>query len=97
MGSLEIGVSTKHSHRYYKTIHENMASVNSCGIYLLKGGIRKTDTGNYLTGSVMKISCESGYMLFGFDEFKCNWNGTWLPTNNKWLEKFRDWPYCERE
>lgn len=74
-----------------------MASVNSCGIYLLKGGIRKTDTGNYLTGSVMKISCESGYMLFGFDEFKCNWNGTWLPTNNKWLEKFRDWPYCERE
>ena len=44
----------------------------------------------------MDISCESGYTLFGWDRFYCNWNGTWLPTNNMWLEQFRDWPYCER-
>jgi len=97
LGNLEIGVNTGHAHRYYRIIHENMKSVNSCGIYLLKGGIRTTDTGNYLSGSLMKIRCEPGYMLFGHDEFKCNWNGTWLPTNDKWLEQFRDWPYCERK
>ena len=44
----------------------------------------------------MKISCQSGYTLFGWDEFYCNWNATWLPTNNQLIEQFRDWPYCER-
>ena len=29
--------------------------VNSCGIYPLKAGIRKTDTGNYLAGSKMTV------------------------------------------
>jgi hypothetical protein len=97
MGSLEIGESTKNAHRYYRLLHESMKAVNSCGIYLLKGGIRTTTTGNYLTGSVMKISCQRGYMLFGWPEFKCHWNGTWLPTNGQWIAKFRDWPYCERK
>lgn len=71
--------------------------VNSCGIYLLKGGVRTLSKGNYLSGSVMKISCERGYTQFGWNEFYCNWNGTWLPTNNQWIEEFRDWPYCERK
>lgn len=71
-------------------------TVNSCGIYLLKGGIRKTSTGNYLSGTYMDISCQPGYTLFGWHRFYCNWNATWLPTNNMWLEQFRDWPYCER-
>lgn len=70
--------------------------MNSCGIYLLKGGIRSLSKGNYLTGTVMKISCERGYTLYGWDEFYCNWNTTWLPTNGQWIEQFRDWPYCER-
>jgi len=71
--------------------------VNSCGIYLMRGGIRTTSKGNYLVGSVMKLSCERGYTLFGWDEFYCNWNATWLPTNGQWIEEFRDWPYCERK
>ena len=71
--------------------------VNSCGIYFLRGGIRKTSTGNYLAGTYMDVSCERGYTLFGWNRFYCNWNGTWLPTNNMWLEQFRDWPYCERK
>ena len=71
--------------------------VNSCGIYLMRGGIRTTSKGNYLVGSVMKLSCEKGYTLFGWDEFYCNWNATWLPTNGQWIEEFRDWPYCERK
>ncbi len=63
---------------------------------MIKGGIRTTNRGNYLSGSTMKISCKAGYTLFGWDEFYCNWNATWLPTNNQWIEQFRDWPYCER-
>ena len=63
---------------------------------MLKGGIRTLSKGNYLAGSVMKISCQSGYTLFGYPEFYCNWNGTWLPTNGQWIDRFRDWPYCER-
>ena len=109
MGSLEIGEKTRDAHRYYRILHENMASgekleqtqilhnyakmfsdhgcrlfllissllVNSCGIYLMKGGIRKTTKGNYLVGSVMTLTCEKGYSLFGWNEFYCNWNGTW--------------------
>jgi hypothetical protein len=73
-----------------------LITVNSCGIFLLQGGKRTLSKGNYLVGSVMKISCQSGYTLFGWDEFYCNWNATWLPTNNQWIEQFRDWPYCER-
>jgi hypothetical protein len=71
-------------------------SVNSCGIFLMKGGIRSTTKGNYLVGSVMKLKCDKGYTLFGWDEYYCNWNATWLPTNGQWIERFRDWPYCER-
>lgn len=63
----------------------------------MQGGVRTTSTGNYLTGSRMKLSCKRGYILFGWSEFVCNWNGTWLPTNGQWLAQFRDWPYCERE
>ena len=62
----------------------------------MKGGIRHLSKGNYLSGSVMKLSCDKGYTLFGWDEFYCNWNGTWLPTNGQWIAQFRDWPYCER-
>jgi hypothetical protein len=62
---------------------------------LVKGGIRTLSNGNYLTGSVMKLSCQKGYTQFGWNEFYCNWNGTWLPTNNQWIDRFRDWPYCE--
>jgi hypothetical protein len=95
MGSLEIGEATKHAHRYYRILHENMHAVNSCGIYLMQGGIRNTTTGNYLSGAVLTLNCESGYTLYGWNEFYCNWNGTWLPTNDQWIEQFRDWPYCE--
>lgn len=70
--------------------------MNSCGIYLLKGGKRNLSNGNYLAGSVMRISCDKGYTLFGYPEFFCNWNGTWLPTNGQWIDRFRNWPYCER-
>ncbi len=77
-------------------LNQNAYLVNSCGIYLVKGGIRTLSKGNYLAGSVMKLTCEPGYIQFGWNEFYCNWNGTWLPTNNQWIEKFRDWPYCER-
>ena len=97
LGSLEIGEKTKEAHRYFRLMHENMKSVNSCGIYQVKGGIRTLSKGNYLTGSVMKVSCLKGYTLFGWDKFYCNWNGTWLPTNNQWINEFRDWPYCERK
>lgn len=45
----------------------------------------------------MKISCERGYTLFGWNEFYCNWNATWLPTNGQWIDEFRAWPYCERK
>jgi hypothetical protein len=62
----------------------------------IKGGIRKTSTGNYLAGSRMTVSCESGYVFYGYPEYVCNWNGTWLPTNNVPLSKFNDWPGCER-
>ena len=62
----------------------------------IKGGIRKTSTGNYLAGSRMTVSCESGYVFYGYPEYVCNWNGTWLPTNNVPLSKFKDWPGCER-
>lgn len=63
----------------------------------MKGGIRTLSKGNYLAGSVMKLSCDKGYTLFGWNEFYCNWNGTWLPTNGQWIAQFRDWPYCERK
>lgn len=62
----------------------------------MKGGIRHLSKGNYLAGSVMKLTCEKGYTQFGWNEFYCNWNGTWLPTNGQWIAQFRDWPYCER-
>ena len=70
--------------------------MNSCGIYLLKGGIRNLSNGNYLAGSVMRISCDKGYTLFGYPEFFCDRNGTWLPTNGQSIDRFRNWPYCER-
>ena len=62
----------------------------------IKGGIRKTSTGNYLAGSKMTVSCEDGYLFYGYPEYICDWNGTWLPTNNVPLSKFHDWPGCER-
>lgn len=62
----------------------------------IKGGIRKTSTGNYLAGSRMTVSCESGYVFFGYPDYICHWNGSWLPTNNVPLHKFKDWPGCER-
>ena len=62
----------------------------------IKGGIRKTSTGNYLAGSKMTVSCESAYTFYGYPEYFCHWNGTWLPTNNKPLSEFNDWPVCER-
>ena len=75
----------------------NIFKVNSCGIYLMKGGIRNTSNNNYLAGSVMTLRCGKGYTLFGWNEYYCNWNATWLPTNGQWIEEFRDWPYCERK
>lgn len=71
--------------------------VNSCGIIPIKGGIRRTTTGNYLAGSRMTVTCESGYTFYGWSEYICNPNGTWLPTNNVPLSRFRDWPVCERK
>lgn len=96
MGSLEIGESTKNAHRYYRFLHEAMKPVNSCGIYLLKGGVRKTNTGNYLAGSKMTVSCQKGYTFYGYPDYICHPNGTWLPANNVPLHKFKDWPFCER-
>jgi hypothetical protein len=71
--------------------------VNSCGIIPIKGGVRRTTTGNYLAGSRMTVTCESGYTFYGWSEYICNPNGTWLPTNNVPLSRFRDWPICERK
>lgn len=71
--------------------------VNSCGIIPIKGGIRKTNTGNYLAGSRMTVSCERPYKFRGYSEYICHWNGTWLPANNVPLHKFNDWPTCERK
>ncbi len=62
----------------------------------IKGGIRKTNTGNYLAGSRMTVSCESRYTFYGHSDYICNWNGSWLPTNGVPLGKFKDWPVCER-
>lgn len=97
IGILEVGDQTKHAHRYYKFLHEMMKPVNSCGILSIKGAIRRTNTGNYLSGSRMTVSCQPGYTFFGYPEYICNWNGSWLPANGKPLDKFRDWPICERE
>jgi hypothetical protein len=97
MGSLEIGENTKNNHRYYKFLDEALKPVNSCGILLLKGGVRRTTTGNYLAGARMTVSCEKGYTFYGYPDYICNWNGTWLPANNVPLYKFKDWPICERE
>jgi len=96
MGDLEIGRATRDSHRYYKFLDQNMKPVNSCGILELKGGIRKTTTGNYLAGSRMTVSCESSYWFSGHPEYVCHWNGTWLPSNGVPLGRFNDWPVCER-
>ncbi len=73
-----------------------MNLVNSCGIIPIKGGIRTTSTGNYLAGSRMTVTCESSYTFYGWPDYICNNNGTWLPTNNVPLSKFRAWPVCER-
>jgi hypothetical protein len=61
-----------------------------------KGGVRRTTTGNYLAGSRMTVSCEQGYVFFGHPEYICHPNGTWLPSNNVPLHRFKDWPTCER-
>ena len=71
--------------------------VNSCGIYPLKAGIRKTDTGNYLAGSKMTVSCAKYYTFYGNPSYICHPNGTWLPANGVPLHKFKDWPFCERK
>lgn len=63
----------------------------------LKGGIRKTTTGNYLAGSRMTVSCQKPYTFYGYPEYICHQNGTWLPTNNVPLTQFKDWPICERK
>ena len=63
----------------------------------IKGGIRKTNTGNYLAGSRMTVSCDSKYTFYGHSDYICNWNGSWLPTNGVPLGKFKDWPTCERK
>ena len=63
----------------------------------IKGGIRRTTTGNYLAGSRMTVSCETGYTFYGHPEYTCNSNGTWLPTNNVPLHLFNDYPVCERK
>ncbi len=97
MGDLEIGIATRNAHRYYKYLDEQMKPVNSCGIYPLKGGIRRTTTGNYLAGSRMTISCQKGYTFYGYPEYICHENGTWLPANGVPLNKFKDWPVCERK
>ena len=70
--------------------------VNSCGIMAIRGGIRRTSTGNYLAGSRMTVSCESGYTFYGYSDYVCHPNGTWLPANNVPLHQFNDWPGCER-
>jgi hypothetical protein len=97
LGLLQAGEQTKNNHRYYKFLDEALKPVNSCGILPLKGGIRKTTTGNYLAGSRMTVSCEKSYTFYGWPEYICNPNGTWLPTNNVPLHKFRSWPECERK
>lgn len=63
----------------------------------IKGGIRKTDTGNYLAGSRMTITCAKYYTFGGYGSFVCHPNGTWLPANGVPLHKFNNWPYCERK
>ena len=94
MGSLEIGENTRNNHRYYRLLHEMQKPVNSCGIISIKGGIRKTSTGNYLVGSRMSISCERPFTVRGHPDYI--WNGSWLPSNGVPLSKFKDWPQCER-
>jgi hypothetical protein len=96
MGSLEVGEMTKNAHRYYRLLHEMQKPVNSCGIMAIKGGIRRTTTGNYLAGSRMTVTCERPYTFKGYPEFICHWNGSWLPANGVPLSKFKDWPECER-
>jgi hypothetical protein len=44
----------------------------------------------------MTVTCENGYVFYGHPEYVCNWNGSWLPTNNVPLSEFKDWPGCER-
>lgn len=63
----------------------------------IRGGIRRTNTGNYLAGSRMTVSCEKGYRFFGHPDYVCHENGTWLPSNNVPLHKFKDWAGCERK
>ena len=65
MGNLLIGRSTRDAHRYYRLLDDYLKPVNSCGIMPIKGGVRKTTTGNYLAGSRMTVSCQSGYTFYG--------------------------------
>ena len=96
IGILEVGEETKNAHRYYKFLHEMMKPVNSCGILSIRGAVRRTNTGNYLAGSRMTVSCERGYTFYGYPDYICHTNGSWLPANGKPLDKFKSWPVCER-
>ncbi|KAI3389375.1 hypothetical protein SNEBB_001005 [Seison nebaliae] len=93
MGSLEIGAATREAYIYYGNLKLAMKPTNSCGIMMIRGAIRQTNS--YLAGQTMRVSCKRGYTLLGWPQYYCNWNASWLPTNNQWLAKFRDWPRCE--
>jgi hypothetical protein len=45
----------------------------------------------------MTVSCAKYYTFYGNPNYVCHPNGTWLPANGVSLNKFNDWPFCERK
>ncbi|KAL0965648.1 hypothetical protein UPYG_G00283940 [Umbra pygmaea] len=74
--SLEMGRATRVSVQSHLSIVEDLKSVVSCG-WLAPPKNGKKEGTRYLVGAVVKLSCDSGYILSGSEKRTCQQTGHW--------------------
>ncbi|XP_020340683.1 sushi domain-containing protein 2 isoform X1 [Oncorhynchus kisutch] len=74
--SLEMGNATRVSFQSHRSVVEDLEPVVSCG-WLSPPTNGKKEGTRYLQGAVVKLSCDSGYVLWGSEEHTCLGTGQW--------------------
>ncbi|XP_053555720.1 sushi domain-containing protein 2 [Bombina bombina] len=73
---LQVGNATKMSHNIHKTLVNSLKPVVSCGWLAPPANGSKNGT-SYLVGSMVKFSCNTGFVLNGSRQRTCQSDGAW--------------------